>query len=80
MTGSDAMPLWTAADAARATNGQTSTSWSAYGVSIDSRTLNAGDLFVAISGPNSDGHDYVADALAKGAAAAVVSHHPQVQS
>ena len=80
MTGSDAMPLWTAADAARATNGQTSTSWSAYGVSIDSRTLNAGDLFVAISGPNSDGHDYVADALAKGAAAAVVSHHPQAVS
>ena len=80
MTGSGAMPLWTAADAALATPGQTSTSWLAYGVSIDSRTLKSGDLFVAVCGPNSDGHDYVADALAKGAAAAVVSGHPEAVS
>jgi UDP-N-acetylmuramoyl-tripeptide--D-alanyl-D-alanine ligase len=80
MTGSGAMPLWTAADAALATKGQTSTSWLAYGVSIDSRTLKSGDLFVAVCGPDSDGHDYVADALAKGAAAAVVSGHPEAVS
>jgi UDP-N-acetylmuramoyl-tripeptide--D-alanyl-D-alanine ligase len=42
------------------------------GVSIDSRTLQAGELFFAISGLGSDGHDYVAAAFAKGAAAAVV--------
>ena len=42
------------------------------GVSIDSRTTKAGDCFFAIPGENSDGHDYVADALAKGAVCAVV--------
>jgi UDP-N-acetylmuramoyl-tripeptide--D-alanyl-D-alanine ligase len=43
------------------------------GVSIDSRTVLAGELFVAIHGPSHDGHDYVADVLEKGAAAAVVA-------
>jgi UDP-N-acetylmuramoyl-tripeptide--D-alanyl-D-alanine ligase len=42
------------------------------GVSIDSRTLERGDIFFAIKGENHDGHDHVADALAAGAAAAVV--------
>ena len=42
------------------------------GVSIDTRTLEAGDLFFAIKGENSDGHDYVAAAFEKGAAACVV--------
>jgi UDP-N-acetylmuramoyl-tripeptide--D-alanyl-D-alanine ligase len=43
------------------------------GVSIDSRTLRAGELFVAIHGPRHDGHDYVAGALEHGAIAAVVA-------
>jgi UDP-N-acetylmuramoyl-tripeptide--D-alanyl-D-alanine ligase len=43
------------------------------GVSIDSRTLRAGELFVAIHGPRHDGHDFVAPALAAGALAAVVA-------
>jgi UDP-N-acetylmuramoyl-tripeptide--D-alanyl-D-alanine ligase len=42
-------------------------------VSIDSRTLAPGDLFVAIRGPRFDGHAFVADAAARGAAAALVS-------
>jgi UDP-N-acetylmuramoyl-tripeptide--D-alanyl-D-alanine ligase len=42
------------------------------GVSIDSRTLRAGDLFVALRGERCDGHDYVADVLAAGAGGAVV--------
>ncbi|MDE2578418.1 MAG: UDP-N-acetylmuramoylalanyl-D-glutamyl-2,6-diaminopimelate--D-alanyl-D-alanine ligase [Hyphomicrobiales bacterium] len=42
------------------------------GVSIDTRTLKESDLFVAIKGDNSNGHDYVANAFVKGAAAAVV--------
>ena len=42
------------------------------GVSIDTRTLEPGDLFFAIKGDNSDGHDYVAKAFENGAAAAVV--------
>ena len=41
-------------------------------VSTDSRTTKAGDCFFAIGGENFDGHDYVADAFAKGAACAVV--------
>jgi UDP-N-acetylmuramoyl-tripeptide--D-alanyl-D-alanine ligase len=43
------------------------------GVSIDSRTLRAGELFFAIHGPRHDGHSYVAEALAAGAPAAVVA-------
>lgn len=42
------------------------------GISIDSRSLAPGDLFFAIQGENSNGHDYVARAFAAGAAAAVV--------
>jgi UDP-N-acetylmuramoyl-tripeptide--D-alanyl-D-alanine ligase len=43
------------------------------GVSIDSRTIRTGELFVAIHGPNHDGHDHVAAALESGALAAVVA-------
>jgi UDP-N-acetylmuramoyl-tripeptide--D-alanyl-D-alanine ligase len=42
------------------------------GWSIDSRTVNAGDLFFAIRGPNHDGHQYVPQVLEAGAVAAVV--------
>src|SRR5271167_2176378 len=43
------------------------------GVSIDSRTLQLGELFIAIHGPSHDGHDHVAAALAAGAAAGIVA-------
>jgi UDP-N-acetylmuramoyl-tripeptide--D-alanyl-D-alanine ligase len=43
------------------------------GVSIDSRTLRAGELFIAIHGPRHDGHDHVASALERGALAAMVA-------
>jgi UDP-N-acetylmuramoyl-tripeptide--D-alanyl-D-alanine ligase len=43
------------------------------GVSIDSRTLAAGELFVAIVGPRFDGHDFLGNAAEAGAAAALVS-------
>ena len=43
------------------------------GVSIDSRTVGRGELFVAIHGPRHDGHDFVAAALDAGALAAVVA-------
>ncbi|HDS1693495.1 UDP-N-acetylmuramoyl-tripeptide--D-alanyl-D-alanine ligase [Pseudomonas putida] len=42
------------------------------GVSIDSRSVSAGQLFVALAGPRFDGHDYLADVKAKGAVAALV--------
>jgi len=42
------------------------------GVSTDTRSLQAGQLFVALRGPNFDGHDYLGEAKAKGAAACMV--------
>ena len=68
--------LWTAAEAAAATGGQVASDWSATGISIDSRNVGEGDLFVALSAAR-DGHDFVADALVKGAAAALVSRVPE---
>jgi len=46
--------LWTAADAADATGGRLAgpSAWTATGVTIDSRKVAPGDLFVAIRGPN----------------------------
>jgi UDP-N-acetylmuramoyl-tripeptide--D-alanyl-D-alanine ligase len=43
------------------------------GVSIDSRTVQPGELFIAIRGPSHDGHGFVAGALARGAVAGVVA-------
>ena len=69
------MTLWTSADAAAATGGEATTEWQAHGVSIDTRTIQPGDLFVALKDVR-DGHDFVAQALENGAAAALVSHRP----
>ncbi|MES2768624.1 MAG: UDP-N-acetylmuramoyl-tripeptide--D-alanyl-D-alanine ligase [Bdellovibrionota bacterium] len=44
-----------------------------YGISTDSRTIQKGDLFIPLKGENFDGHDYVAQVVEKGAAAALVS-------
>ena len=68
-------PLWTSTDADFATGGQSNAAWQAMGVSIDTRTLQPGDLFVALKDQR-DGHDFVATALAKGAAAALVTYRP----
>jgi UDP-N-acetylmuramoyl-tripeptide--D-alanyl-D-alanine ligase len=46
------------------------------GVSTDTRTLEPGNLFVALRGPNFDGHRFVGEALAGGAAAALVETEP----
>ena len=70
------MTLWTAEEAARATGGTVTGDWSATGVSIDTRTLQPGDLFVALKAAR-DGHDFVAQAFEKGAAAALVTHRPE---
>jgi len=66
------MPLWTARDAATATGGSCITDWSAMGISIDSRSLTSGDIFVALRGPSYDGHVFVGAALERGAAAVMV--------
>ncbi len=67
--------LWTAAEAVAATGGRTFGGWTAQGIAIDSRAAQAGDLFIALRGPNHDGHGFVGDALRRGACAAVV-HRP----
>jgi len=70
-------PLWTAEEVAQATRGELrGPAWTAAGVAIDSRTVRPGDLFVALAGPSFDGHDFVREALAKGAAAAMVARIP----
>jgi len=66
--------LWSSTEAAKATGGVAKGVWAATGVSIDTRTLQRGDLFIAIRGDAMDGHKFAADALAKGAAAVVIDH------
>lgn len=70
------MSLWTAAEAAAATGGRAVGDWAVNGVSIDTRTIEAGDLFVALKAAR-DGHEFVAQALEKGAGAALVSRVPE---
>ncbi len=68
--------LWTSTEAARATGGDTTAEWTCSGITSDSRIVRAGDLFVALVGPRFDGHDFAADALERGAAAALVARRP----
>ncbi|WP_339862134.1 UDP-N-acetylmuramoyl-tripeptide--D-alanyl-D-alanine ligase [Thalassospira alkalitolerans] len=65
--------LWTAKDAEKATGGKATDNWQASGVSIDSRKATKGDLFIALKGPNFDGHKFAQTALESGCAAAMVS-------
>jgi UDP-N-acetylmuramoyl-tripeptide--D-alanyl-D-alanine ligase len=68
-----AEPLWTSEEIAAATSGASSGGgFSANGVSIDTRTLEPGDLFVALAGER-DGHGFVAQAMAKGAVGVLAS-------
>ncbi|MDD5585420.1 MAG: UDP-N-acetylmuramoylalanyl-D-glutamyl-2,6-diaminopimelate--D-alanyl-D-alanine ligase [Alphaproteobacteria bacterium] len=70
--------VWKAEDVLRAVRGHClhEQTWTAHGVSIDSRTLQPGDLFIAIIGPEKDAHDYVVQAFSAGAAAAIVQRPP----
>ncbi len=70
------MSLWTSFEAAMATNGETTQDWVCNGVSIDTRTIEPGNLFVALT-DSRDGHEFVAEAFKKGAAAALVSRIPE---
>src|SRR3954451_7641567 len=66
------LPLWTADELVDATGGCLSAPFDAQGISIDTRTLAAGDLFIALVGEGRDGHAFVADAQRAGAAGAMV--------
>ena len=65
------LPLWRIAEFAGA-KGEFDQESVAMGYSIDSRTVNFGDLFIALPGERFDGHDFVVSALEKGAVAALV--------
>ena len=67
--------LWTADELVAASGGKLigAVSKPLNGVSIDTRTLAPGDIFVAIKGETHDAHDFVAKALAAGAGLAIVS-------
>lgn len=71
------MTLWSSAELVEATGGVMRTPFAATGVSIDTRTLRPGDLFVALQGDARDGHGFVADALARGAGGALVAWVPE---
>lgn len=70
------MVLWTGKELEEALGSKSSGDFEVKGISIDSRVIEAGDLFVAIKGEQFDGHDYVAGALSRGAVAAIVSRVP----
>lgn len=65
------LPLWRIAEFTGA-KGQFDQETVAMGYSIDSRTINRGELFIALRGEHFDGHDYADLAMEKGAAAAIV--------
>lgn len=65
------LPLWRVAEFIAAT-GEFDPQRLARAYSIDSRNIQPGDLFFAVKGERLDGHDFVPEALAKGAVAAVV--------
>src|SRR5260221_13726432 len=65
------LPLWRIAEFVSA-KGEDDQEAVAIGFSIDSRTLNAGGLFIGIAGEHFDGHEYVEAAMEKGAVGAVV--------
>jgi len=69
--------IWTSAEVESATLGKASRPFAANGVSIDTRTLKEGDLYIAVKGEHRDGHDFVGAAFKAKAGAAVVSRRPE---
>lgn len=73
--------LWTSAEIAAATGGTASAEFDAGAVAFDSREVGPGALFVALSGETTDGHNFLDQAFASGAAGAIVSSatpHPHI--
>jgi len=67
------MTLWSHQEAEAVTLGRASKSFTVNGISIDTRTLKEGDLFVALQGDNRDGHDFLRAAFEAKAGAAMVA-------
>ncbi|RZF64559.1 UDP-N-acetylmuramoyl-tripeptide--D-alanyl-D-alanine ligase [Sphingomonas populi] len=76
------MSLWTSAEIAAATGGTPSADFTVSGVAFDSREVGPGDLFIALKGEATDGHRFLDQCFAQGAAGAIVStdtQHPHVR-
>ncbi|WP_294198730.1 UDP-N-acetylmuramoyl-tripeptide--D-alanyl-D-alanine ligase [uncultured Sphingomonas sp.] len=76
------MTLWTADEIAAATGGSATTDFAVDGVAFDSREVGERDLFVALTGEQTDGHRFLDQAFAQGASGAIVSQpatHPAVR-
>jgi UDP-N-acetylmuramoyl-tripeptide--D-alanyl-D-alanine ligase len=74
-------PLWTSDEIAAATGGTAHGSFEVSGVTFDSREVAPGDLFIAMPGTVHDGHEFISQAIAAGAAGLIVSQpvdHPHV--
>jgi UDP-N-acetylmuramoyl-tripeptide--D-alanyl-D-alanine ligase len=73
--------LWTSEEITAATGGKAHGRFEVTGVTFDSREVGPGDLFIAMPGTVHDGHEFVAQAIAAGAAGLIVSQavdHPHV--
>ncbi len=69
--------IWTSNEAALATKGEIHSEWEGGKLVFDSRLIEPGDIFIALPGQTNDGHQFVNEALKKGAAAAIVSKLPE---
>ena len=70
-------PLWSRDTVLKAVSGGGyGPDWSATNVSIDSREVTPGDLFIALHGETVDGHNYLKDACHRGAASILIDHWP----
>ncbi|MBA3813783.1 MAG: UDP-N-acetylmuramoyl-tripeptide--D-alanyl-D-alanine ligase [Alphaproteobacteria bacterium] len=67
--------LWESNKVDGIVEGTSSESWTCSGISIDSRSMEKGDLFVALTGENGDGHAFLQNAANKGARAALISQN-----
>lgn len=72
--GQTKMPVWRGEELRACLGVDVAKNMKAYGISIDTRTLEVGDLYLAMTGENVDGHDFVRVAVERGAAACVVTH------
>ncbi len=68
---------WTEEEAATVAKGLFFSKWQGEKIVFDSRLIEKNDIFLALPGATSDGHEHVLDALNKGAAAAIVSKIPE---
>ncbi|MDN5248345.1 MAG: UDP-N-acetylmuramoyl-tripeptide--D-alanyl-D-alanine ligase [Wolbachia endosymbiont of Tyrophagus putrescentiae] len=66
---------WNESHVINAAGGRSIGNWCSKNISTDTRSIKKGDLFIALKGKNFDGHNFVYEAFAKGAVAAIVSEN-----